>query len=146
MARAALHFPDALTACIQLKEGEGQELIFDAVRKKWLVCTPEEWVRQHAVHYLVALGYSMHHLQIESGLKTGFNSKRSDIIANVNGRPEILVECKAPEVKLSQETFNQAFNYNNTIGAPYIWLTNGLQNLYWDCNEGKQLHQLPTCD
>jgi len=47
---------------------------------------------------LVALGYSIHHLQVESGLKTGFNSKRSDIIANINGKPEVLVECKAPEV------------------------------------------------
>ncbi len=145
MARTALHFPEALTNEIQLKTEEGQEYIFDAVRKKWLVCTPEEWVRQHAVQYLIALGYSIHHLQIESGLKTGFNSKRSDIIANVGGKPKILVECKAPEVKLSQDTFNQAFNYNNTIGAPIIWLTNGLQNLYWDCAESKQLQQLPTC-
>ena len=146
MARTALHFPEALTDQIQLKTEDGQEYIFDAVRKKWLVCTPEEWVRQHAVQYLIALGYSIHHLQIESGLKTGFNSKRSDIIANVGGKPEILIECKAPEVKLSQETFNQAFNYNNTIGAPIIWLTNGLQNLYWDCKGGKQLLQLPARD
>ena len=146
MARTALHFPETLTNEIQLKTEEGQEYIFDAVRKKWLVCTPEEWVRQHAVQYLIALGYSIHHLQIESGLKTGFNSKRSDIIANVGGKPEILVECKAPEVKLSQDTFNQAFNYNNTIGAPIIWLTNGLQNLYWDCKRGKQLMQLPARD
>ena len=145
MARTALHFPVALTDQIQLRTEDGQEYIFDAVRKKWLVCTPEEWVRQHAVQYLIALGYSIHHLQIESGLKTGFNSKRSDIIANIGGKPEILVECKAPEVKLSQETFNQAFNYNNTIGAPIIWLTNGLQNLYWDCTSGKQLQQLPSC-
>lgn len=146
MARTALHFPEALTNEIQLKTEDGQEYIFDAVRKKWLVCTPEEWVRQHAVQYLIALGYSIHHLQVESGLKTGFNSKRSDIIANIGGKPEILVECKAPEVKLSQETFNQAFNYNNTIGAPIIWLTNGLQNLYWDCTSGKQLQQLPARD
>jgi hypothetical protein len=146
VARTALHFPEALTDQIQLKAEDGQEYIFDAVRKKWLVCTPEEWVRQHAVQYLIALGYSIHHLQIESGLKTGFNSKRSDIIANVGGKPEILIECKAPEVKLSQDTFNQAFNYNNTIGAPIIWLTNGLQNLYWDCKGGKQLLQLPARD
>lgn len=144
MARTELHFPEALTNEIQLKTENGQEYIFDAVRKKWLVCTPEEWVRQHAVQYLIALGYSIHHLQIESGLKTGFNSKRSDIIANVGGKPEILIECKAPEVKLSQDTFNQAFNYNNTIGAPIIWLTNGLQNLYWDCKGSKQLMQLPA--
>tara|TARA_B100000900_G_scaffold329839_1_gene290287 strand:- start:7619 stop:8053 length:435 start_codon:yes stop_codon:yes gene_type:complete len=144
VARRALNFPQALTALIQLKIEDGQELIFDVVRKKWLVCTPEEWVRQHAVQYLVALGYSIHHIQIESGLKTGFNTKRSDIIANSNGKPEVLVECKAPEVALSQKTFNQAFNYNYTIGAPLIWLTNGLQNLYWDCKESKQLEQLPA--
>jgi hypothetical protein len=144
VARTALHFPEALTDQIQLKAEDGQEYIFDAVRKKWLVCTPEEWVRQHAVQYLVALGYSIHHLQVESGLKTGFNSKRSDIIANIDGKAEVLVECKAPEVPLSQKTFNQAFNYNNTIGAPLIWLTNGLQHLYWDCENNKQLEQLPN--
>ena len=144
MARTALHFPEALTDQIQLKAEDGQEYIFDAVRKKWLVRTPEEWVRQHAVQYLVALGYSIHHLQVESGLKTGFNSKRSDIIANIDGKPEVLVECKAPEVPLSQKTFNQAFNYNNTIGAPLIWLTNGLQHLYWDCKNNRQLEQLPN--
>ena len=143
MARSILNFPEALTPHIQLKEDDGQDFIFDAVRKKWLVCTPEEWVRQHAVQYLVALGYSIHHLQVESGLKTGFNSKRSDIIANIDGKPEVLVECKASEVALSQKTFNQAFNYNNTIGAPLIWLTNGLQHLYWDCKNNRQLEQLP---
>ena len=85
----------------------------------------------------------MHHIQIETGLKTGFNTKRSDLIANSNGKPQVLVECKSPSVKLSQDTFNQAFNYNNTIGAKTIWLTNGLQNLYWDCKANKQLEELP---
>ena len=132
-----------MTVHLQLQEEDGQELIFDAVRKKWLVCTPEEWVRQHAVQYLVALGYSIHHLQIESGLKTGFNSKRSDIIANIDGQPEVLVECKAPQVPLSQKTFNQAFNYNTTINAPFIWLTNGVQHLFWDCKDDIQLEKLP---
>ena len=144
MARSVLNFPESLTLHIQLKEDDGQDLIFDAVRKKWLVCTPEEWVRQHAIQYLVALGYSIHHLQIESGLKTGFNSKRSDIIANIDGQPEVLVECKAPQVPLSQNTFNQAFNYNTSINAAFIWLTNGMQHLYWDCVNNKQLEQLPS--
>lgn len=143
MARSPLNFPRSLTVHLQLQEEDGQELIFDAVRKKWLVCTPEEWVRQHAVQYLVALGYSIHHLQIESGLKTGFNSKRSDIIANIDGQPEVLVECKAPQVPLSQKTFNQAFNYNTTINAPFIWLTNGVQHLFWDCKDDIQLEKLP---
>jgi len=144
VARSVLNFPESLTLHIQIKEDDGQDLIFDAVRKKWLVCTPEEWVRQHAIQYLVALGYSIHHLQIESGLKTGFNSKRSDIIANIDGQPEVLVECKAPQVPLSQNTFNQAFNYNTSINAAFIWLTNGMQHLYWDCVNNKQLEQLPS--
>ena len=101
-------------------------------------------MRQHAVQYLIVNGYSIHHIQVETGLKTGFNTKRSDLIANSNGKPQVLVECKSPSVKLSQDTFNQAFNYNNTIGAKTIWLTNGLQNLYWDCKANKQLEELPA--
>lgn len=138
-----LHFPEEIAAQITCEMRENQEWIFDAVRKKWLVKTPEEWVRQHAVQYLFALGYHPAQIQIESGLQTGFNFKRSDIIANVRGNATVLVECKAPEVKLSQDTFNQAFNYNTTIGAPYIWLTNGLQHLYWDCRSNVQLGELP---
>lgn len=144
MIRSVLNFSESLTLNIKLKEDGGQDLIFDVVRKKWLICTPEEWVRQHAIQYLIVLGYSIHHLQIESGLKTGFNSKRSDIIANVDGQPEVLVECKAPQVSLSQNTFNQAFNYNTSINAPFIWLTNGMQHLFWDCINNKQLEQLPS--
>lgn len=144
MIRSVLNFSESLTLNIKLKEDGGQDLIFDVVRKKWLICTPEEWVRQHAIQYLIVLGYSIHHLQIESGLKTGFNSKRSDIIANVDGQPEVLVECKAPQISLSQNTFNQAFNYNTSINAPFIWLTNGMQHLFWDCINNKQLEQLPS--
>jgi hypothetical protein len=138
-----LNFPNELTTLIKIKYEEEKEWVFDAVRNKWLVCTPEEWVRQHAVQYLIAKKYSLYHLQIETGLITGFNQKRSDLIANVDGKPVVLVECKSPYVKLSQETFNQAFNYNNTIGAKTIWLTNGLQNLYWDCQSAQQLTELP---
>ena len=144
MIRSVLNFSESLTLNIKLKEDGGQDLIFDVVRKKWLICTPEEWVRQHAIQYIIVLGYSIHHLQIESGLKTGFNSKRSDIIANVDGQPEVLVECKAPQISLSQNTFNQAFNYNTSINAPFIWLTNGMQHLFWDCINNKQLEQLPS--
>jgi hypothetical protein len=138
-----LNFSHTITAALRTKLEDGKDWIFDSVRKKWLVCTPEEWVRQHAVQYLIAKGYSIHHIQVETGLKTGFNSKRSDLIANSNGKPQVLVECKSPSVKLSQDTFNQAFNYNTTIGAKTIWLTNGLQNLYWDCETSRQLEELP---
>ena len=135
-----LNFPDFE---FKLKKIDNKTFIFDSFRKKFILLTPEEWVRQHAVQYLIAKKYSLYHLQIETGLITGFNQKRSDLIANVDGKPVVLVECKSPHVKLSQETFNQAFNYNNTIGAKTIWLTNGLQNLYWDCQSAQQLTELP---
>lgn len=117
--------------------------IWDGLRKKWLVCTPEEWVRQHCVGQLLTMGYSPHHMQVEQGLRTVHNMKRSDLVAHVQGQPHILVECKAPHIKLSQNTFNQAFNYNQTIGAPFIWLTNGHKHIFWDCASHSQLKELP---
>jgi type I site-specific restriction endonuclease len=139
-----LQFPPSISQSLRLEQAEDGIKIWDQLRKKWLVCTPEEWVRQHCVEQLIAMGYSRHHMQVEQGLQTVHRSKRSDIVAHVAGKPMILVECKAPSVKLSQATFNQAFNYNQSIGAPYLWLTNGLQHVFWDCDKHTQISELPS--
>lgn len=129
---------------ISLRKQDNREEIWDIVRKKWLVCTPEEWVRQHAISYLLLCQYPPSLISIESGLKTVHRSKRSDALVYKDGKPWLLIECKAPSVAISQKTFNQAFNYNNTLQAPFIYLTNGLQHVFWDCEKQEQLSAPPV--
>lgn len=111
------------------KEGE-TEFIFDSFRKKWLVLTPEEWVRQHLLlHIHHELKYPSSSIAIEKVVKLNSMPKRFDALIHVQGKPAILVECKAPIVKLTEEVFHQACRYNVEIGAPITVLSNGLQTL-----------------
>lgn len=142
----ALNFHPTITAQIKTKEENGNVLVWELIRKKWLVCTPEEWVRQHCLVQLAELGYPLSGMSTEAGVKVVHRSKRTDIVSYLKGAPIILVECKAPHVKLSQDTFDQAFRYNQSIGAPYIWITNGLQHLSWDCLAQKQLTEIPLAE
>jgi predicted type IV restriction endonuclease len=108
------------------KEG-GKVYIFDIIRKKYVVLTPEEWVRQHMIHYLIeSLHYPKSLFRIEGSLTFNKLQKRSDIlIYDRAGLPWMLIECKAPTIKLSQKTFNQVAVYNMTIGAQYLVVSNG---------------------
>jgi len=110
---------------------EGQRtLIFDRIRKKYIVLTPEEFVRQHLINYLVTeKGYPATLISVEAPLKYARMDKRSDLLINNNsGQPLMLVECKAPEVAITQKVFEQIAIYNLTIQAPYLMVTNGLQH------------------
>jgi len=113
-----------------ITEVEGQSLIFDIIRKKNVVLTPEEWVRQHIVYYLInqhAFPKSL--ISLEKKLTLNELTKRTDIVLyNHSGQPLLIVECKAPEVKISQSTFNQVARYNLTLRVPYLWVTNGKSN------------------
>ncbi len=104
--------------------------IFDIIRKKYLVLTPEEWVRQNFVHYLVEdLGYPASLMRTENGLKLYNTQKRSDIVVySRNAEPLAVVECKATDVRITQETFNQVARYNINFKAPIIIATNGLNH------------------
>lgn len=115
-------------AC-KIAKKEGKNTIFDAIRKKFVALTPEEWVRQHFVNYLITyLRYPKMLISIEGGLQYNRLQKRSDIVVfNRKGMPFMLVECKAPEVKISQNIFEQAAMYNQTLKANYIVVTNGLE-------------------
>lgn len=105
-------------------------MIFDALRSKWLVLTPEEWVRQNLVTTLVNNeGYPKGLFKLETGVNVNGNSLRSDVVIFKEGNPYILVECKAPNVKLSQVVLNQALNYNTQYNCPYIILSNGLSHV-----------------
>lgn len=139
-----LNFPQEVSALVQRKSDDGQTRLWDPCRKKWLIATPEEWVRQHAISYLYCLGYSFALIETESGLRTGFKDKRSDALVYKNAAPYILVECKAPSIKIDQKVFNQAFNYNQSLKAKYLYLTNGKQHIFWDVQGNTALESLPN--
>ena len=108
------------------KSEANQTLIFDRVRKKWLVLTPEEWVRQNIISHLIEnLGYPETVFKIETGLYVYENKRRSDVLVYKNSKPFILIECKAGTVEISQDVLHQAMNYNTTYRCPFIILTNG---------------------
>lgn len=106
--------------------------IFDELRKKHLVLTPEEWVRQHFIQDLILnKKFPKILIQIEGGLILNQLQKRSDIlIFNTAGEKLMLIECKAPKVKITQAVFEQASRYNSIHQARWIVLTNGLQHIY----------------
>lgn len=114
----------------RLKKEDGQVRIFDEVRKKYVALTPEEWVRQHFIMYLI------NQKQVPAGLiilekKLIMNkmSRRPDIlIHNRQGEAVMIVECKAPEVNITQDTFDQVARYNSVLSVQYLVVTNGLQH------------------
>ena len=133
----------------KLKKVEGKVWIFDVIRKKYIVLTPEEWVRQHFIHYLLSeLKYPKSLLKVEGGLTYNQLHKRSDILVfDREGKPWMLIECKSPSLKLSDLTMHQAAAYNASLKAKYLTITNGLIHLCasTDWAEGKTtlLNQLP---
>jgi hypothetical protein len=104
--------------------------IFDEVRKKYVALTPEEWVRQHFIMYLIKEKQVPASLIIlEKKIIMNSMSRRPDIlIHDRQGKAIMIVECKAPEVKISQDTFDQVARYNSVIRVPYLVVTNGLQH------------------
>lgn len=112
----------------RFKKVENKILIFDEFRKKWVVCTPEEWVRQNLLRFLVKeYGYPISMISVEKGLKIAGRDYRFDaLVYSREYKPLLIIECKAPEVRLGQEVFDQIWNYNYQIEAPYFLITNGL--------------------
>lgn len=106
--------------------------IFDEIRKKHLVLTPEEWVRQHFIQYLIhEKKFPSTLLKIEGGLSLNQTKKRSDILVyNSLGEKIMVIECKAPSVALTQATFDQAARYNSVYKARWLVVTNGLNHYY----------------
>jgi len=97
-----------------------------------MVLQPEEWVRQHCVHYLMTeKKYPKTLINVEKELKVNGLSKRYDIVVfNPNGSIHIIVECKAPKIKINQTTFDQIARYNLALNATYLMVTNGLEHYY----------------
>ena len=134
------------TCDLKIKNEEGNQFVLDIIRKKYVVLTPEEWVRQHFIHLMVNhLKYPKSLLKIESGLSYFKSSKRSDInLMNSDGSLFLVVECKAPDVKINQKALNQISVYNKELQAQYVALTNGLHHFIWLYDKKKeQYQQLP---
>lgn len=124
------HYP------FKISKKENQYYIFDEVRRKHLVLTPEEWVRQHFIRFLInEKKIPAGLLQIEGGLNLNNTRKRSDILLyNAKGEKVLIVECKAPSVSVTQDTFDQAARYNSVYKAPWLAVTNGLTHYYAHIN------------
>lgn len=143
----ALNLPDFKCDLRRMAENT---TIFDTIRKKHVILTPEEWVRQHFVNYLVNhLFYPKSLIKLEGGLSFNSLKKRSDILVyDREGKPFMLVECKASHIKIEQKVFVQASVYNKTIKAKYIVVSNGMQHfcceIDQDSNSYEFLQEIPT--
>jgi len=106
--------------------------IFDSIRKKFILLTPEEWVRQHVIEFLLnEKKYSKSLINVEKVVKVNGMNKRYDVIVfNSDGSIFLLIECKAPEVKIDQKTFDQIARYNLILNAQYLMVTNGLNHYF----------------
>lgn len=124
-----LNFP---SYTFRVKNRENRTLIFDEIRKKFVVLTPEEWVRQHVVQFLnKEKKYPLSYINVEKQIKLNGLNKRYDIVVfNQKGQLHLLIECKAPDINISQATFDQIAQYNFKLHAKYLMVTNGLTHFY----------------
>ena len=121
-----LDFPEYT---FRLRRAKNGTEVFDPIRKKFVALTPEEWVRQHAVRFLVEeRQVPLGRMNVEVALETTLHlSRRADIVVFDNiGEPVAIVECKAPTVKITQDAFDQIARYNMALKASYLIVTNGL--------------------
>ena len=133
-----LNLPDTV---LKTKLVEGITQVFDVVRKKYFKLTPEEWVRQNFIHYLnIEKNYPMGLMGVERMIKYNNLQTRADIILyNKEGIPTMIVECKAPNVKITQDTFYQIAKYNFKLKVQFLVVTNGLQHFCCEMDYEKNI-------
>ena len=114
----------------RLRNLNNRDEIFDPVRHKYVTLTPEEWVRQHLIAYLITIkGYPVSMIGVEKQLLLNKLPKRFDLVVfGRNANPFLLIECKAPGVEITEKTFDQAARYNMLLHAEYFIITNGLEH------------------
>ena len=118
-------------------------MIFDVIRKKFMVLQPEEWVRQHCIHFLIEeKKYPISLINVEKELKVNGLRKRYDIVIyNSDGSIHIIVECKSHKIKIDQSTFDQIARYNLTLNASYLMVTNGINHYYCSMDMEEQRYK-----
>lgn len=124
---------------------KGRTEVFDRVRGRWLVLTPEEWVRRHIVEYMLSdCGFLSEQIVEEYPVELNGMAQRADIVAmGSDCKPLVVVECKEPNVKIDRTVLNQVVRYNSVIGARYIVMSNGIDTFCYEYN-GEQY--TPQCD
>jgi len=133
----------------RFREVGQKKQIFDSFRKKFVFLTPEEWVRQNFLMYLtLEKNYPSSLVAVEAGLKLYKRKKRTDIVVyNNTGQPILIIECKAPEIKLTQDVFDQITRYNMILQVNYLIVTNGLEHycclLDFENNSYRFLKEIP---
>lgn len=117
---------------LRLSEQDGVYFVFDFIRKKHLVCTPEEWVRQHWIHHLIEkYEFPKALIMPESGLKFNNMPRRSDLlVSDRDGRRLLLAEFKNPKIKITEAVFEQVARYNSVFEVPYLLVSNGIEHYY----------------
>ena len=146
-----MHFPKLNLPHVFLKTKlvKGNMQVFDVVRKKYFKLTAEEWVRQHFIHYLnKEKGHPLGLMGVEKMVKyNGLNTRADIVLYNSEGLPDMIIECKAPDVKITQDTFNQIARYNFKLRVRYLVVTNGKKHFCCEINYKKQeinfLEQIP---
>jgi hypothetical protein len=138
-----LNFP---SYSFRFKNSENKVSIFDAIRKKFIILTPEEWVRQHLIRFLITeKSYPISLINVEKVLKVNGLRKRYDVVVyNSDGTINILIECKAPEVTISQSTFDQIAQYNMTLQSNFLMVTNGLNHYFCQMDFENEKYQFLT--
>jgi hypothetical protein len=147
------HLPKLNFPPIRLKARRGandRTEVFDAVRGRWLVLTPEEWVRRHVVEYLrTECGYAPQLIVEEHPIPLNGMAQRADIVVlNRCGTPYFVVECKEPNVKIDGDVLAQVVRYNSVLGCRYIAITNGLDTYCYAYDDGKytQINHFPRAE
>lgn len=134
-----LNFP---TYSFRFKNSENKISIFDEIRKKFVILQPEEWVRQHCVHYLMTeKKYPKSLINVEKELIINDLKKRYDIVVfNPDGSIHLIVECKSTKININQDTFDQIARYNLSVNATFLMVTNGINHYYCQMDFKKEAY------
>lgn len=131
-----------------VRKNNEQPQIFDRLRKLWVKLTPEEWVRQNVLQMMLEeLNFPSSYISVEKEIQVGQLKKRFDLlIYDASHQPWMLVECKAPEVALSQKTAEQMLNYQQVLQTKYMVITNGNTAMGWEYHAQKlqEMHIWPA--
>ncbi|MEN9339976.1 MAG: hypothetical protein RIQ62_1288 [Bacteroidota bacterium] len=129
----------------RIRKAEGKTFIFDLIRRKEVVLTPEEWVRQQILYYLVhELQYPPALISVEKQIRVGSRNRRYDIVVYRNDAPWLIIECKAEDGVLNDKVLSQLLAYNSTLRVAYLCITNGHQIFTFDVKHRKWEASLPV--
>ncbi len=121
---------DRFTSLLNVKQEGNRRMVRGEIRKRWFVLQPEEFVRQLLIHFLIGdMKYNRNRITVERGVRVNEEARRTDILVfDPDMRPFLLIECKAPKIKLDTSVFRQAANYNGPIRVPYLMISNGRES------------------